>query len=185
MGYIANKWSVATLLGIFLGGLLVILGLSWASVSWFSPRLRKLDKLIILWFILSKAIFQARMTMTDWLTLVAGGIIHFFFEGYFALNHMRMGAAQDLFGQLWKEYALSDSRYLTSDPFVLCMESITAVYLQAMEAVRCVLICGAALLGSSFLLHSIHDHRQSPSTIPASGTCVAWPDIWRYPLLCY
>lgn len=32
-----------------------------------------------------------------------------------------------MFGQLWKEYALSDSRYLTQDPFVLCMESITAV----------------------------------------------------------
>ncbi|CAL3965508.1 unnamed protein product, partial [Diplocarpon coronariae] len=31
-----------------------------------------------------------------------------------------------LFGQLWKEYALSDSRYLTSDPFVLCMETVTA-----------------------------------------------------------
>ena len=38
-----------------------------------------------------------------------------------------MGPAQDLFGQLWKEYALSDSRYLTSDPFVLCMETVTAV----------------------------------------------------------
>ena len=38
-----------------------------------------------------------------------------------------MGPAQDLFGQLWKEYALSDSRYLTSDAFVLCMETVTAV----------------------------------------------------------
>jgi len=37
-----------------------------------------------------------------------------------------MGPAQDLFGQLWKEYAFSDSRYLTSDPFVLCMETVTA-----------------------------------------------------------
>jgi cholestenol Delta-isomerase len=43
------------------------------------------------------------------------------------VNHGRMGPAQDIFGQLWKEYALSDSRYLTSDPFVLCMETITAV----------------------------------------------------------
>ena len=34
---------------------------------------------------------------------------------------------QDFFGQLWKEYSLSDSRYLTSDPFVLCMETVTAV----------------------------------------------------------
>ena len=38
-----------------------------------------------------------------------------------------MGGAQDMLGQLWKEYALSDSRYLTSDTLVLCMESITVV----------------------------------------------------------
>ncbi|KAI4149748.1 MAG: hypothetical protein LQ340_004463, partial [Diploschistes diacapsis] len=37
-----------------------------------------------------------------------------------------MAGQQDFFGQLWKEYAMSDSRYLTSDPFVLCMESVTA-----------------------------------------------------------
>jgi hypothetical protein len=58
-----------------------------------------------------------------------GGCIHLFFEGYFAYNFSRMGGMQDLFGQLWKEYALSDSRYLTQDAFVLCMESITAVRL--------------------------------------------------------
>lgn len=40
-----------------------------------------------------------------------------------------MGELQTLFGQLWKEYALSDSRYLTQNAFVLCMESITAVSL--------------------------------------------------------
>ena len=47
--------------------------------------------------------------------------------GYFALNHTRMPGMTDFFGQLWKEYAFSDSRYLTSDPFVLCMETVTAV----------------------------------------------------------
>jgi cholestenol delta-isomerase len=44
-------------------------------------------------------------------------------------NHTRMASMQDFFGQLWKEYALSDSRYLFSDPFVLCMETWTAVRL--------------------------------------------------------
>lgn len=58
-----------------------------------------------------------------------GGCIHLFFEGYFAYNFRRMGGMQDLFGQLWKEYSLSDSRYLTQDAFVLCMETITAVRL--------------------------------------------------------
>lgn len=42
-------------------------------------------------------------------------------------NHHRMASMNDFFGQLWKEYALSDSRYMASDPFVLCMESWTAV----------------------------------------------------------
>lgn len=43
------------------------------------------------------------------------------------INHARMASAQDFFGQLWKEYALSDSRYMTSDTLVLCMETITVV----------------------------------------------------------
>jgi cholestenol delta-isomerase len=43
------------------------------------------------------------------------------------LHHNHMASAQDLFGQLWKEYALSDSRYMTSDTLVLCMETITVV----------------------------------------------------------
>lgn len=58
----------------------------------------------------------------------AGGFIHLFFEGYFAYNHKDMAGHQHIFGQLWKEYAKSDSRYLTQDPFVLCMESITAAF---------------------------------------------------------
>lgn len=47
--------------------------------------------------------------------------------GYFSYNHANMPGKQDFFGQLWKEYSFSDSRYLTSDPFVLCMETVTAV----------------------------------------------------------
>ena len=38
-----------------------------------------------------------------------------------------MGGDAGLMGQMWKEYSLSDSRYLTSDTFVVCMEAITAV----------------------------------------------------------
>lgn len=49
--------------------------------------------------------------------------------GYFSVNHASMAGKQSFFGQLWKEYSFSDSRYLTSDPFVLCMETVTAVRL--------------------------------------------------------
>ena len=43
------------------------------------------------------------------------------------VHHDHMASAQDLFGQLWKEYTLSDSRYMTSDTLVLCMETMTVV----------------------------------------------------------
>jgi len=51
----------------------------------------------------------------------------FFFEGYFCLNYVTLAGDSSLFGELWKEYSLSDSRYLTGDSFVLWMEAITAL----------------------------------------------------------
>jgi len=105
--YLANEWSVPVLLGTFSTVCAVILVGTLLGVNKVHPQLPGCEKAAIWWFVLS-------------------GFIHLFFEGYFALNHPRMGSAQDLFGQLWKEYALSDSRYLTSDPFVLCMETVTA-----------------------------------------------------------
>ncbi|KAL3424763.1 3-beta-hydroxysteroid-Delta(8),Delta(7)-isomerase 2 [Phlyctema vagabunda] len=105
--YLANEWSVPVLLGIFFTGCAAIVFGTRLTVKRIYPNLPRSEKCAIWWFIIS-------------------GAIHFFFEGYFSLNHTRMGPAQDLFGQLWKEYALSDSRYLTSDPFVLCMETVTA-----------------------------------------------------------
>jgi len=107
IGYLANDKSTLSLLLIFLAGLIVICTTSWCVVSKYYPRVRTVDKWALLWF-------------------MSTGTIHLFFEGYFSLNHTRMAPAQDLFGQMWKEYAYSDSRYLTSDPFVLCMETITA-----------------------------------------------------------
>jgi cholestenol delta-isomerase len=43
------------------------------------------------------------------------------------LHHDHIAGAGDVLAQLWKEYALSDSRYLSSDPLVLCMETCTVV----------------------------------------------------------
>ena len=58
---------------------------------------------------------------------VLSGSIHLFFEGYYAVNYATLGSKQTLIGQMWKEYAFSDSRYLTRNSFVLCMESMTAI----------------------------------------------------------
>lgn len=106
-GYLGNEWSVPVLLTVFTIGCLSILFGARSFVRQVYPHLRGSEKAAIWWFVLS-------------------GSIHLFFEGYFSINHTRMASSQDLFGQLWKEYALSDSRYLTSDPFVLCMETVTA-----------------------------------------------------------
>ncbi|EHY60465.1 hypothetical protein HRR83_000224 [Exophiala dermatitidis] len=109
VNFIANDMTLFQLLAAFGTGCVGILSVGWLIASSAGPKLRKQDKFMVLWFCLT-------------------GVIHLFFEGYFAYNHTRMGSARDLFGQLWKEYALSDSRYLTSDPFVLCMETITALF---------------------------------------------------------
>lgn len=53
-GYLANRWSVSTLLGTFLAAASLILGFTWVLVSWISPKLRRVDKITLLWFILSK-----------------------------------------------------------------------------------------------------------------------------------
>jgi cholestenol delta-isomerase len=105
--YLANEWSMEILLTIFTALCAIIFTGTKIVVEKVHPHLKATEKAAIWWFVLS-------------------GAIHLFFEGYFSLHHHRMGPAQDLFGQLWKEYALSDSRYLTSDPFVLCMETVTA-----------------------------------------------------------
>ncbi|KAF2261777.1 EBP-domain-containing protein [Lojkania enalia] len=108
VGYIANKWNTFELCALFAAGCTVIFSVTFAVVKRLRPGVSKGDLVTVMWFVLC-------------------GCIHLFFEGYFAYNFRNMGPMQDLFGQLWKEYSLSDSRYLTQNAFVLCMETITAV----------------------------------------------------------
>ncbi|KAL7923501.1 Emopamil-binding protein [Trichoderma austrokoningii] len=53
------------------------------------------------------------------------GFLHVAFEGYYIYHRREISGMNTLFAQLWKEYALSDSRYLTSDVFTVCVETIT------------------------------------------------------------
>lgn len=98
------------------------------------------------------------------------------YSGYYALNQANMGELQTLFGQLWKEYALSDSRYLTQNAFVLCMESLTAVCFKlALEALLHILTNLSDLLGPPFVRRSRHDYYSAPSSSPSPGHGVSWP----------
>jgi cholestenol delta-isomerase len=108
VGYLANEWNTFELCSMFAAGCAAIFSVTYVIVKRLRPTASVGDLATIMWFVLC-------------------GFIHLFFEGYFAWNFRHMGGMQDLFGQLWKEYSLSDSRYLTQDAFVLCMESVTAV----------------------------------------------------------
>lgn len=76
---------------------------------------------------------------------------------YFVLNFYSVASGQGLFAQLWKEYAYSDSRYLTQDPFVLVVEAITVVgdNLSRVSWLHAHLTLG--LLGPAVFTHSLYD----------------------------
>ncbi|KAI1180149.1 Emopamil-binding protein [Nemania sp. FL0916] len=104
--YAANEASVPVLLAA-LGGTLGITVLVAALIARkYNPRLDAKRLAVFCWFVMNAC-------------------LHCGFEGYFVLNHTTVASSQTLPAQLWKEYALSDSRYLTSDFFMLSVESIT------------------------------------------------------------
>ncbi|KAH7322693.1 Emopamil-binding protein [Stachybotrys elegans] len=108
-GYVVNSMSMPALVGAFAAGTSLMLLATLSVAKMVRPSIGTGPLLATMWFVVC-------------------GFIHFFFEGYFARNFMDMASQTDLFGQLWKEYSLSDSRYLTQDSFVVCMEAITALF---------------------------------------------------------
>ncbi|KAM4606914.1 3-beta-hydroxysteroid-Delta(8),Delta(7)-isomerase isoform 1-T2 [Discoglossus pictus] len=67
---------------------------------------------------------SARRLVLCWFTVC--GFIHLVIEGWFALHYMDIIQDQSFLSQLWKEYGKGDSRYMISDNFTVCMETITA-----------------------------------------------------------
>lgn len=132
--YSPNESSLLTILVAAGATSAALLGTTLAGIRISRPGLSKADQIAVLWFVLCTA-FYFHPEKTRLMDSIAGSL-HCFFEGYFVLHHDRMGSAQDLLGQLWKEYALSDSRYMTSDTLVLCMETITVVSLAQEKANR-------------------------------------------------
>ncbi|USW49492.1 Putative emopamil-binding protein [Septoria linicola] len=101
-----NELSVLALLGAFTSASVVLFTATFVLVRRLQPSLTRAELLAIMWFVLS-------------------GTIHIVFEGYYVRNYATLGSHQTLLGQMWKEYALSDSRYLTQNGLVLCLETAT------------------------------------------------------------
>ncbi|KAK2003394.1 emopamil binding protein [Colletotrichum falcatum] len=99
--YTANETPLVKLLVAFAATIVIVIVAVLTIVKRIHPKMVTSDQLLVSWFAL-------------W---------------YFVWNHRRLAGMQTLFAQLWKEYALSDSRYLTSDTFMLCVESFTVVIL--------------------------------------------------------
>ncbi|KAH8804883.1 Emopamil binding protein-domain-containing protein [Xylogone sp. PMI_703] len=106
--YVPNDWSLPGLLLGFSCGVILILSTALLLAQRVNPKLSFSDRSLVLWFVLT-------------------GSIHCFFEGYYVLNHASIAGDSHFLAQLWKEYTLSDSRYLILDPLVLCMESWTVI----------------------------------------------------------
>ncbi|KAI8896261.1 putative EBP domain protein [Globomyces pollinis-pini] len=77
---------------------------------------------------------------TVFLWFLSSGFIHVFLESYFLINHQSIAGQTTFLADLWKEYAKSDSRYMTSDPFVLIAEGITITVLGPLCFITCLLI---------------------------------------------
>ncbi|KAJ6014168.1 hypothetical protein N7540_008759, partial [Penicillium herquei] len=95
--YVANTLGVPFLLSFFALATAAIIIVTSFLLKWRQSTIPSRDKFLVGWFIFSKL-----------------------------MPHRRLYRMQDIGGQLWKEYAQADSRYMTMEPFVLCMETITA-----------------------------------------------------------
>ncbi|KAH7033514.1 3-beta-hydroxysteroid-Delta(8),Delta(7)-isomerase [Microdochium trichocladiopsis] len=119
-GYLANEMATIEILAYFVVGCTLILGSTMYLVRRFGVArpgakgtsgggISNLEVATAMWFVLC-------------------GFIHIGMEGYVVYHSATIASSRTLLGQAWKEYSLSDSRYLTQDTFVIPMEAVTAVF---------------------------------------------------------
>lgn len=128
--YVPNEWSTLALVSTFAVACIIVLTAAKTITTKTNPHITIPELFKVLWFTLCTYIFHHLSmhiyTTPPILNHIAGSPIHFILEGYYALNLTNLPNSQHILAQLWKEYSMSDSRYLTSHAFVMTMESITA-----------------------------------------------------------
>ncbi|KAI8869311.1 3-beta-hydroxysteroid-Delta(8),Delta(7)-isomerase [Ramicandelaber brevisporus] len=107
--FVPNDLSVASIFATLSIPTATLLVIGWYLISSRRPDLSTAGRLTFCWFLIS-------------------GLIHIVLEGYYVVHNRTIAGESFLLAQVWKEYSLSDSRYLTSDLFVLSMETVTAVF---------------------------------------------------------
>ncbi|KAK7425011.1 hypothetical protein QQZ08_008407 [Neonectria magnoliae] len=107
-GYAPNDTPVIRLLPVFGAVLAAVIGLALWQTARSRVPLRPIDRFAAAWFAMC-------------------GFLHVVFEGYYLFYRSQIPGMSTTFAQLWKEYALSDSRYLTNDVFTISVETITTM----------------------------------------------------------
>ncbi|KAF5562259.1 emopamil-binding (phenylalkylamine Ca2+ antagonist binding) [Fusarium napiforme] len=98
-GYLPNSTPVAELIVTFGAIVGSVIGLTLWQTTRTAKPVRPIDKFAAAWFAL-------------W---------------YYLVYRYQLPGMSTLFAQLWKEYTLSDSRYLTHDIFTVSVETITCL----------------------------------------------------------
>jgi len=110
--YTPPIYTPTILISIFSILSVLVLSLAWQLMTIVNPSLTTRAKATASWFLYC-------------------GLLHIHFEGYFVKYRNSLASRSDLVGELWKEYALSDSRYLLrgkgEGEFVLGIEVLTVV----------------------------------------------------------
>lgn len=151
--YAANTLSTVQILAIFSATCLSILAPTWFYAKRSRPDLATGQALTVLWFVLCGFIHLGLEGESSHRSSSVRKPRHASSPpglGYFALHAHDIASRTGVLAQLWKEYSLSDSRYLTADTFVVCMETITAVFWGPLS-----LVCAWCIVADHPLRHPL------------------------------
>lgn len=189
--YVPNTLTTPELISRFAAYCVVIVTGTLILVgSVLKKRLTTYEKVVATWFMLCKLPTKYHKNIrsgnpANLLFGAAGGFIHLFFEGYFGYTASRIAGNTHLFAQLWKEYALSDSRYMSYDAFTVAMERVTAVRSPGPLSNRSpVTMYYADLLGPALVLPRIRHCDIPSSAVPTPDHRIARPALRRRAVLC-
>ncbi|KAJ2807929.1 hypothetical protein H4R21_000282 [Coemansia helicoidea] len=105
-GYVAPTRGAAALGLTMAAALGLLLAAADAALRRHRRRLARADRAAALWFVLC-------------------GALHCGFELYYLAHFRTLPATRDVVGEMWKEYAQSDSRYVAQSPVVRALETVT------------------------------------------------------------
>ncbi|KAJ1667380.1 hypothetical protein IW140_000907 [Coemansia sp. RSA 1813] len=107
-GYTKPTHSTTALVSTMGASIGVLLAATFYAYTAKRRRIELSQRLTALWFVMC-------------------GALHSLFELYYLVQYRTLAQEQSIVADMWKEYALSDSRYLSAVPMVRTLETITVL----------------------------------------------------------